>query len=928
MPSPSKRRRPNNVAIDPSAAGEPVSILKSRDRVPQTPPNQRAPPGRSRTNPPVTRAAKAPPSPIRTHPTDDYFLEPPASVSARRSFDADFEPAEASMSNKEKEFVPRDSHDLSLPNSQPTRDSLMANMLLSLDQLTFLGQATPSQTTLYDEPRGAYSSNYAPAPSVADERAWTRSRHPRSNPSSSYDHGHSYSYSSDLEVGDDAARINRGRRSNSSSNYYHPGPGRINSMRESPRSSQPSTPRRVHNRGGKESKSSSTNTIDRGRIQAPAGQHWASDRSGGSSSFDYGNQYPDDVRPWEVNFPESFLNDDFDAAPTPTIPAGPRRTEPGTPVATTYTHPDAPPEPKTPNLERKRSGRSTKSFESSRRKGEPKLSHAEDVPPVPNFKDLDLESAPPPRVGYGKSKDASPSAGPPAPPTPPVAATPQPKEKPGFFRRVFGSRNTSATSQATEMQNSPSQVSTYSTDNSDRPNNKSSKTQNSASQSKAQSAPPSREAHQPNVLQKKPSSFFRRRKKSTTDHDAPPVPSQRDAPPVPPINLESNKDSPSISPAEQSPVSSLRKVMNPYLRGGSAVAASQAPGQSPLADTSAVPDEPEGYKRDFSPDYEPSPKAVIRQVNDSSSSLPKTSWAGSETPTRNPTGDPASSETRNNSFLNLDPSSDVEHGVSTPSRDAKRAATGRARTGVTPAADKEAGDAKKSAQPASEAHPSTDSGNADSRLAAHDARETRDDTLRPIRRHMRAALDITDSEEDGLSPTLGLPIEGTSPIGESPSLPASDPKSMGGEGPSAEAKATTAPTPQIVTTTEHMDTAPIDEPNFVVGDPTEDDRQKAQQIFDGNEDFIQKDKAAGWMGSEGLVRQRALRAYMELYDFSNLSILDSLREICARLVLRGETQQVDRILSAFSKRWTDCNPNHGFKSTGKVASFSFWFFRL
>lgn len=110
--------------------------------------------------------------------------------------------------------------------------------------------------------------------------------------------------------------------------------------------------------------------------------------------------------------------------------------------------------------------------------------------------------------------------------------------------------------------------------------------------------------------------------------------------------------------------------------------------------------------------------------------------------------------------------------------------------------------------------------------------------------------------------------------------------------------------------------------HFVVGDPTEDERQKAQKIFDGNEDFIQKDKAAGWMGSEGLVRQRTLRAYLELYDFGNLSILDSLREICARLVLRGETQQVDRILAAFSKRWTDCNPNHGFRSIGKKPSLT------
>jgi Sec7-like guanine-nucleotide exchange factor len=113
-----------------------------------------------------------------------------------------------------------------------------------------------------------------------------------------------------------------------------------------------------------------------------------------------------------------------------------------------------------------------------------------------------------------------------------------------------------------------------------------------------------------------------------------------------------------------------------------------------------------------------------------------------------------------------------------------------------------------------------------------------------------------------------------------------------------------------------MACSPLDEPEVTVGEPTEDERQKAQQIFDGNEDFIQKDRAAAWIGEEGLVRQRTLRAYMDLYVFNEKSVLTSLREICGRLVLRAETQQVDRILVTFSKHWCDCNPNHGFKALG------------
>jgi Sec7-like guanine-nucleotide exchange factor len=125
--------------------------------------------------------------------------------------------------------------------------------------------------------------------------------------------------------------------------------------------------------------------------------------------------------------------------------------------------------------------------------------------------------------------------------------------------------------------------------------------------------------------------------------------------------------------------------------------------------------------------------------------------------------------------------------------------------------------------------------------------------------------------------------------------------------------------PKVLGTLEVMKSCKeLDEPEFIIGEPTEDDRQKAQRIFDGGEDFISKEKAAAWMGEQGPVRQRTLQAYMELHNFSGLSVLASLREVCGRLVLRAETQQVDRILVAFSKRWCSCNSRHGFKATGTL----------
>ena len=55
---------------------------------------------------------------------------------------------------------------------------------------------------------------------------------------------------------------------------------------------------------------------------------------------------------------------------------------------------------------------------------------------------------------------------------------------------------------------------------------------------------------------------------------------------------------------------------------------------------------------------------------------------------------------------------------------------------------------------------------------------------------------------------------------------------------------------------------------------------------------------------------------MGLFDWSGINILSSLRTFCGRLVFKGETQLVDRIMDAIAKRWCECNPRHGFKLIG------------
>ncbi|OLL26049.1 PH and SEC7 domain-containing protein [Neolecta irregularis DAH-3] len=87
----------------------------------------------------------------------------------------------------------------------------------------------------------------------------------------------------------------------------------------------------------------------------------------------------------------------------------------------------------------------------------------------------------------------------------------------------------------------------------------------------------------------------------------------------------------------------------------------------------------------------------------------------------------------------------------------------------------------------------------------------------------------------------------------------------------------------------------------------------ARDIYDGKEGFVSREIAASWLGDEGSQHTRARIAYLSLFDFNNLDILTSLRNFCSRLYIKGETQQVDRLLETFSRRWCECNPKHGFK---------------
>ena len=74
-------------------------------------------------------------------------------------------------------------------------------------------------------------------------------------------------------------------------------------------------------------------------------------------------------------------------------------------------------------------------------------------------------------------------------------------------------------------------------------------------------------------------------------------------------------------------------------------------------------------------------------------------------------------------------------------------------------------------------------------------------------------------------------------------------------------------------------------------------------------------------GCSGLVNKIALKYYMDYFDFSGLRLDLAFRRLCAKLYLKAETQQVDRILEEFSRRYWATNPGTIYGSSSGLTIF-------
>lgn len=103
----------------------------------------------------------------------------------------------------------------------------------------------------------------------------------------------------------------------------------------------------------------------------------------------------------------------------------------------------------------------------------------------------------------------------------------------------------------------------------------------------------------------------------------------------------------------------------------------------------------------------------------------------------------------------------------------------------------------------------------------------------------------------------------------------------------------------------------------------EDYGKVAQNLYDGVYDRLNADEYARWLGSEGTVQEHIRTAYMDLFEWSTLSILMALRDLCNRIYMKGESQQLNRVIESFSQAWVDKNRNHGFYDANVVYTIAY-----
>ena len=821
---------------------------------------------------------------------------------------------------------PRHSHGLSWHST--TRDSVVDNLLFSLDNLSKpdLDDGNNNDVILdsdFDRQKYMFPS-YSSMPMTTGKPTGTQ--RPR---------GHTYSSSmsstNDRNFVSDspssyATSTPKGRRSNSSSDFGIK--SSISGMMRSTRGSirgknsdaqkfarMPTLTNGHHTREGSFGNGAAGHPgrLRWGRRSMSMDQMYAESIATGASMLHRGRPVP--------SVHSKYDRDEADVAPEPSIAGGPRKKDNPTAIGPVYVN-QAP---------SRTSLRKIVTQTDLRSASKPLQS-----PPIP----VDVRNQANEFVRANSMRGSAALDKPLPSPALHSPALKSPPSRPGFFKRVFGGGSSRANSEILDRTNS-----VYDKEPSAPPARTSSNgTQSRTGTRQASKETPSGTTYPPPSLHKKPSSFFRRRKKSTSESNTPP--------PLP-LGVENLK----AQTAEPSPsVSSLRKVLDPYLADEKTHNALPIPKHDDASRPTTQESSEDSDNLDiFHSGYTPPPDASLGKrdpISRSPSHKPTHSvelqqdspQTKLKVKKRKPealasTSGPIPSD----KHMTLSPISPRFMGAfgrhaSSPIESAKVSPI----TTEMPIDNKEnqrpisrasTGDriiaSSREIQPEEQRKPSVVS-NVSSEKAVESwirpSTQDRPESKKSERLYLKPTPSddalvlpspdlsaVMEASNDGSaqgsqkSPAFQTATSTTFPVGvHSPITPSTRYHS-----------ATSLPLPSVTLEKDHEKSLEAILPSSMVDEGAEY-RERGRKIYEGDEEDVTQAEAASWLGEKNTLSTRTLQAFMHLFEFSGLNVLSALRVLCGKLVLKGETQQFDRIIMAFSTRWCECNPNHGFKAQDVV----------
>ncbi|KAG0071408.1 hypothetical protein BGZ89_010722 [Linnemannia elongata] len=97
----------------------------------------------------------------------------------------------------------------------------------------------------------------------------------------------------------------------------------------------------------------------------------------------------------------------------------------------------------------------------------------------------------------------------------------------------------------------------------------------------------------------------------------------------------------------------------------------------------------------------------------------------------------------------------------------------------------------------------------------------------------------------------------------------------------------------------------------------------SKRCFNEDESFLKREEISCYLGAAKPFNRRVVTHYMNHFDFSGKRLDGAFRQLCQKLMLKGETQEVDRVLEAFAQRYIDCNHQSIFGSKDVVHAITY-----